>query len=261
MLIFFLTGFLASTVGAICGIGGGVIIKPVLDLFQLETVSAINFLSSCTVLAMSSYSVGQAKLSGDHQVSRFPGLPLALGAATGGLLGGRLFSAVKEIFHNPNAVGSIQAASLAIITAGTLLYTLNRRRIPTLQVQNKLYCVLIGLSLGCISSFLGIGGGPINLAVLYFFFSMDTKTAAANSLYIIFFSQLFSLLVTLATSAVPLFQPIALILMATGGVCGGITGRALNRKFNNRMVDQLFILLMVAIIGISFFNCIRYVVG
>ena len=45
MLVFFLVALGASAVGAVCGIGGGVIIKPVLDLLHLETVSAISFLS------------------------------------------------------------------------------------------------------------------------------------------------------------------------------------------------------------------------
>ena len=40
----------ASTVGAICGIGGGVIIKPVLDAMQIMTVQQVSFLSGCTVL-------------------------------------------------------------------------------------------------------------------------------------------------------------------------------------------------------------------
>ena len=51
--VFFGVSFLASIVGAICGIGGGVIIKPVLDAFGVLDVSAISFLSGCTVLAMS----------------------------------------------------------------------------------------------------------------------------------------------------------------------------------------------------------------
>ena len=51
MLIFFLVALGASVVGAVCGIGGGVIIKPVLDLLHLETVAAISFLSGCTVLS------------------------------------------------------------------------------------------------------------------------------------------------------------------------------------------------------------------
>lgn len=54
-----LISFLASTAGAICGIGGGVIIKPTLGLFQMASVSTISFLSGCTVLSMSLYSVGR----------------------------------------------------------------------------------------------------------------------------------------------------------------------------------------------------------
>lgn len=54
-LLYLLVSFLASVVGAVCGIGGGVIIKPVLDLFGLAGVSTISFLSGCTVLSMSLY--------------------------------------------------------------------------------------------------------------------------------------------------------------------------------------------------------------
>ena len=44
ILIFFIS-FLSSVVGAICGIGGGVIIKPVLDAADIMGVAAISFLS------------------------------------------------------------------------------------------------------------------------------------------------------------------------------------------------------------------------
>ena len=107
------------------------------------------------------------------------------------------------------------------------------------------------------SSFLGIGGGPINLVVLGYFFSMDTKTAAANSLYIILFSQAASLLATLVTGSVPEFRVPALILMVAGGIGGGIVGRSLNRKMDNRAVDKLFIGLMAVIIGICVYNATR----
>ena len=85
MLVFFLVALGASAVGAVCGIGGGVIIKPVLDLLHLETVSAISFLSGCTVLSMSCYSVGKSLLAGEKRVSLNVGTPLAVGAAAGGL--------------------------------------------------------------------------------------------------------------------------------------------------------------------------------
>lgn len=258
MLIFFFVALGASVVGAVCGIGGGVIIKPVLDLLHLETVSAISFLSGCTVLSMSCYSVGRAMLAGERRVSLSTGTPLALGSAAGGLLGSRLFSAVKAMSGDPNAVGAIQAACLAAVTLGTLIYTLNKDRVRTLRLENKPACAAIGLALGCMSSFLGIGGGPINLVVLYFFFSMDTKTAAANSLYIILFSQLCNLLTTLFAGSVPPFRWPVLALMVAGGLGGGILGRRLNRRMKGEAVERLFIALMAVIICISLFNTWRY---
>ncbi len=257
MLIFFLVSLCASAVGAICGIGGGVIIKPVLDLLHLETVTTISFLSGCTVLSMSCYSVVRAMAAGEKRVSLSTGTPLALGAAVGGLLGSRLFSAVRGMFENPNTVGAVQAACLAAVTLGTLIYTVCKSRVHTHRVESKTVCVVIGLALGCMSSFLGIGGGPINLVVLYFFFSMETKTAAANSLYIILFSQLANLLSTLA-GGVPPFRPAVLALMVAGGIGGGIIGRSLNKRLDNRAVERLFIGLMAVIIGISLFNSWRY---
>jgi uncharacterized membrane protein YfcA len=44
-LISILVSFCASVIGCICGIGGGVIIKPVLDATSGMGVSAISFLS------------------------------------------------------------------------------------------------------------------------------------------------------------------------------------------------------------------------
>ncbi len=258
MLIFFIVSLLASAVGAICGIGGGVVIKPVLDMLHLETVSTISFLSGCTVLSMSCYSVGRSMLAGERRVSFKTGTPLALGSVVGGILGKELFSLVQALFENQNTVGSVQAVCLAIVTAGTLIYTLKKEGIKTHQIKNWGLCLLIGLILGAMSSFLGIGGGPINLVVLYFFFSMDTKTAAANSLYIILFSQLSSLISTLVTGSVPDFRWPVLLVMVAGGIGGGMLGRSFNRKMDNRAVEKLFICLMGLIILISIYNGWRY---
>ena len=136
-MVAFLVSFLASTAGAICGIGGGVIIKPVLDLFQMASVSTISFLSGCTVLSMSLYSVGRAAASRDSVVDFKTGTPLALGAALGGVLGKQLFTAVKEAASNPNMVGGVQAGCLTIITIYTLAYTVNKANIKTRRVRGN----------------------------------------------------------------------------------------------------------------------------
>ena len=49
-VVFILVGFFASVIGCICGIGGGVIIKPVMDAFHLYSVSTVSFMSGCIVL-------------------------------------------------------------------------------------------------------------------------------------------------------------------------------------------------------------------
>ncbi len=257
-LLFFAVSFLASIIGAICGIGGGVIIKPVLDLCGLASVSTISFLSGCTVLSMSLYSVGKNLSSGDSRVDMKTGTPLAVGGAVGGIIGKQMFSAVRAMFANPNTVGAVQAACLALLTVGTLIYTVFKSRIRTRQIRSLPVCLAIGLALGILSSFLGIGGRPFNLVILFYFFSMDTKTAAQNSLYIILFSQVTSLITTLLTRSVPPFEWMALLLMVAGGIGGGMVGRKLNRRLDNAAVDKLFMGLMVVIICISVYNTLRY---
>ena len=258
VILYLIVSFLASVIGAICGIGGGVIIKPVLDLCGLASVSTISFLSGCTVLSMSCYSVAKNLSTGESRVDMKTGTPLAIGGALGGILGKQMFSAVRAMFANPNTVGAVQAICLALLTVGTLIYTINKNRIRTKQVLSPAVCLLIGLALGILSSFLGIGGGPFNLVILFYFFSMDTKTAAQNSLYIILFSQVTSLITTLLTHTVPEFEWAALILMVAGGISGGMAGRKLNKKLDNAAVDRLFIGLMAVIICISIFNTARY---
>ena len=257
-VLFFLVAFLASIIGAICGIGGGVIIKPTLDSLQVMPVAAISFLSGCTVLTMSAYSVIKAKLSGDSVVETKTGLPLALGAVIGGVLGKELFDLAGNLLANKEKVGMIQAICLLLITFGTLLYTLLKDRIQTRQIQNPVLSGLIGLLLGLVSAFLGIGGGPINLVVLFYFFSMKTKTAAANSLYIILFSQLASFLRVVFSGKVPAVSPILLLITVIGGMAGGMVGRKINRRIDNQVVDRLFIGLMIVLIGINAYNIWRF---
>ena len=253
-LVFLIVCFGASIVGAICGIGGGVIIKPVLDSFGVLDVTAISFLSGCTVLSMTTYSVLKNKISGESHVTMKTGFPLAIGAAVGGLIGKWLFSYVKSLSSDPNKVGAVQALCLLIVTLGTLIYTIYKAKIKTYEVDSAIVCVLIGI----LSSFLGIGGGPINLVVLFFFFSMSTKLAAENSLYIIFFSQIASLISTIVTGSVPDFQIGVLVLMVAGGIAGGICGRAINKKIDEKTVDKLFIALMVLMIVINIYNIYKF---
>ncbi len=257
-LLYLLISFIASVAGAVCGIGGGVVIKPVLDLFQLADVAAVSFLSGCTVLVMSGYSVLHNICGRSSRVDFKTGSFLAAGAVLGGIAGKQLFSLAEYSFPNSQQVGSVQSVCLAAVTLAAFLYTLKREKITGMKVTGRAACLSVGLALGLLSSFLGIGGGPINLVALFFFFGMDTKTAAQNSLYIILFSQAASLLTALVTSSVPDFSWSVLLLMAAGGVGGGILGRVLHHRMKEEAVSRLFLWMMGLIILVSVYNAVRY---
>lgn len=257
--IFLIISFLASLIGAICGVGGGIIIKPVLDTFNIMSVSTISFLSSCTVLAMSLVSVyknirSNTKIDINLRISTF----LGIGAAIGGVLGNNIFRRLKLLFENENIIGAIQAFLLIIITILTLIYIKNKEKIKTINVSSPYSCALIGLLLGVISSFLGIGGGPINLVVLSYFFSMKTKSAAANSIYIIMFSQITNFLSVLISKSIPDFNVDILIVMILGGIVGGLLGSKVNINISTMKVDKLFKYLILLIITINVYNFFKF---
>ena len=259
IVVFFAVSLLASIVGSICGIGGGVIIKPVLDAMNVMSVSCISFLSGCTVLTMSVVSVYKNMRAGKKLNLRIATL-LAVGAAVGGVAG-KMIQTVKASVGNENFVGMVQAIVLIGVTGITFVYTIFKKKIHTLTLNNAAVCVIVGLVLGIMSSFLGIGGGPINLMVLGFLFSMSTKESALASLYIIVFSQVTSLVQTVVTGTIPPVQLSYLVLMVIGGLLGGTIGSKINKKIEDEKVDKLFMALMFIIICINIYNTYKFAVA
>lgn len=58
--------FLATLLGPICGIGGGVIIKPVVDALGIMPVAEVSFLSGIAVLVMAVVTLVQDALAGER---------------------------------------------------------------------------------------------------------------------------------------------------------------------------------------------------
>jgi len=266
-VIFFVVSILASVVGAICGVGGGVFMKPALDAVGVLPVNTITFLSTCTVSEMTSYNVITAAINtkkggNDNLIDWNLTTWLAIGSAIGGVIGKNIYSNIKAGFANQEAVGGYQALALLIAVFLTLLYTVNKKKFKGFQVKNSLALIVLGFLLGTLSSFVGIGGGPMNLAVLFFFLSMPTKMAAQNSLYMILISQTASLIMTFVKGNVPtaLYQDvdpglwIMLIGMMICGIYGGKVGKKLNKKLPTETVDKLFVILIFVIMALCVWN-------
>ena len=254
VLFYFLVCLLATMAGGISGVGGGVIIKPVMDAVSGLPVAEISFLSGCTVLAMTAVSVFNSR-GGSVKIEPRRGTLLAVGGAVGGIAGKELFEVVRGM--GGSLIMVAQQTMMIILTLAVLVYTIRKAHIRTLEVSGSAACVIIGFLLGVLSSFLGIGGGPINLMILSFFFSMDSKTAALTSLYIIFFSQAVSFISTLIEGFPP-FEISMLLPMMVAAVLGATLGRAFSKKMSSHAVDVLFSWMLVIITLISIYNCVRF---
>lgn len=255
-LLVFLVCFLACGVGAVAGVGGGIIIKPVLDATGIMNSVQISFLSGCTVLTMTAYSVISKHLtnkSGSNSTTRTRFL--ALGAIIGGIVGKTLFDLlVATVNTNLILIKRVQSGILLALVMLTFLYMVREDKIKTYNVENGFLLVVIGLALGLMSSFLGIGGGPFNLMFLSFFLSMGTKDAASNSLYIILWSQLASLVETIILGKVPDVNMMYLVIMVIAGLLGGVIGRKINSKISEKAVRMTFLGLIVLIMAICIYN-------
>jgi uncharacterized membrane protein YfcA len=250
-----ITVLVATFAGSISGIGGGVLIKPVMDALCDMTSSQISFLSGTTVLGMTAVSLLKSR-KGTIKIDR-RGTMMALGAAFGGLFGKMLFNKATSSFPS-SKVSLVQNIIMVVLTVTVFIYTLKKEHIQKKQMTNPVFSIFCGVFLGLMSSFLGIGGGPINIMILSYFFSMDSKTAALNSLYIIFFSQAVNLVSNAISGSIPEIDVVQLLAMIATGIVGAMVGRSLSKKMSDKNVDTLFMILMVVIIGISIYNCFHF---
>lgn len=247
--LYFLIGLLASTIGAIAGIGGGVFMKPILDFLGHYPVETIGVLSSTTVFSMSTVSLWTRRRE-VKTMDKMQALLLAGGAVIGGLLGKSIFTSLLAY----GWVGTVQTSLLIIIFAAVLIYVQFKEKFPSYYIENNWIILLIGITLGLLSAFLDIGGGPHNIAILSLFFALNAKKAGLYSIFIIFFSQLSALILTVTTVDLGSYNLIMLPGMVIGGILGGALGSRLSKWFSIETVEVIFKIIIIALLILNFYN-------
>ena len=251
-LIYLFIALVATTLGSMAGLGGGVIIKPILDFLGDYNLSTISVLSSFTVFSMAIVSIiKQIRYKFKIEVRKT--VLIGIGSIFGGLIGEKLVKFILTLMQ-PTTVTVIQNFVLAILLILVYIYMNNKDKFKSYHIENSVACIAIGLLLGAIASFLSIGGGPINVCVLTIFFSMNTKEAAVNSIITILFSQA-SKLVTVATSSgFSAFDLSMLPFMVVGGILGGIIGSRFNKLYSSETILKVFNVVLIALIILNFYN-------
>lgn len=253
ILIYSIIILLATFLGAFVGLGGGVIIKPMLDLIGHDSVAAVNFISACAVFSMSISSTLKHIRAKTKIDFKFIAL-LSVGAVAGGIAGSNLFNFMLGIFDS-NILKRIQGLILGILLLSAVIY-INTKNAKSFKIKSPVIIILVGLTLGFIASFLGVGGGPINVAFIVLFFSMSMKEAAVYSVGTIFFSQLSKLISMAVTSTIPQVNIVTILAAIACAVIGGILGAKMNKKYNDKALKVVFTIVVAGIAAVNFYNAI-----
>lgn len=255
-IIYFIVIVIANSLGAVVGMGGGILIKPIFDMIGASSVIATSFYSTLAVFIMSIVSTFfrvQAGLKIDFKKVVF----LAMGSTIGGYLGNACFEYIVQYLGNDRALLT-QIGVTVITLLITLLYT--RSKIRSIHCTSKKAYVYCGISLGFLASFLGIGGGPINVALLMLMFDMVIKDATAYSICIIFCSQFSKLLVLGITGQIYKYSGILLMFISLGSIVGGILGAKLSDILSGNKVHKLFQGMIIITILLNVYNCICLII-
>ncbi len=254
-ILYFLIAIGATTIGAMTGVGGGVIIKPMLDILGHYNSLTISTLSAITVLAMAIASFTK-QLIARSKIDMSIVIPLALGSILGGVIGQKTLSYISSIMTNPNHITVIQNAFLAVLIIVILLYTINRAKIKSHHLHGIWISAVVGMVLGIMSSFLAIGGGPINVVAFVYLFSYDLKKATQSSIITILFAQIANVF-SIATLHGFTEQDLSMLpVMVVGAVSGGLIGSKLVGSLSEKGVALAFNILQIVVFCICILNIV-----
>lgn len=255
-IVYFLISLGATTAGALTGMGGGVIIKPLLDLLGDLSAADIGVLSSVTVFSMALVSISK-QIRQNTAIDWKIAVPLVVGSIFGGGVGDRILMVVLAAVRSNHLVVVIQNICLAFLVAAVFIYLGKGDNRPVLGVRGVMPAILVGVFLGIASSFLGIGGGPINVALIIFVFACDIKTAAVYSLVTILSAQVSKLSSVLLSGNFFSYDLSMLPVMVFGAIAGGWIGSKLNKTFTEKTVVRAFKGMQILVFAICLYNILN----
>jgi uncharacterized membrane protein YfcA len=254
-LLLVVLGFFAGLLGALTGIGGGILLSPLLALhFGIPIRQAIgtSLVAVITTSAASS-SVHLQRHTTDIRLGMTLELATALGAAVTAYLvayfnrnvlegifaGFLLYSAITILRRGGKVKPEDESEELPARNNGEVV-------IPPYEPQR--YPLGLGASLvaGGLSGLLGIGGGPIKVPVMYLFMEVPLIVATATSNFMIG--------VTAAASAIVYYRRGDILVqyaapLAVGVFMGSLLGARLAPRIRTLYVVYLLATIMIYLAG------------
>src|SRR5215469_2626963 len=245
-------GFCAGLLGALTGIGGGVLLTPILALhFGIPIRQAIgtSLVAVITTSAASS-SVHLQRHTTDIRLGMTLELATSLGAAVMAYLAGYFNRSVLEGLF----AAFLLYSSITILRSGGKMKSDEHAaplkngngEVPPYEPQR--YPLGLGASLlaGALSGLLGIGGGPIKVPVMLLFMNVPLVVATATSNFMIG--------VTAGASAIVYYRrgdilPGIAAPLAVGVFLGSLLGARLAPRVHTKVVMYLLVGIMLYLAG------------
>ena len=236
-------GVAAGMLGSMIGLGGGIIVVPVLTFLGFPpTVAASNSLFA----ALSNAIASTVSYSKQKRIEFSLGLKLGLLSVPGTVLGAVISTdTAPEIFKI--LFGFVLIASAA--------YIFLRRKIESkekiLSQQMMIFAVGASFFAGIISSFFGIGGGIIFVPLMVVGMGMAMKRAAPTSQLILLFASLSGVIVHSVLGHPDFLQA---GFLAIGSFIGGLIGARLSIDIKERYLQILVSVVILIAAGKLFFD-------
>jgi len=261
VILMFIIGLVTALVGSIAGLGGGVILVPVL-LFLGDQLSAFDWVTpqsivgiSLVVMIFTGMSSALSYLKHDR-VDKKIGYVFLIGSIPGGIIGSWLNQFFKtDMFSLLFGCIMIVVSLLFFIprkTPGTYLFNKGLKREKVIEGTTYTYQMpivfglILSLGVGMLSGLLGIGGGSLMVPAMILLFNMPTHIATATSMFMIFFASI-------SSSATHIFlghvEWAYTLYFIPGAYLGGTLGARVNRHLKGQAVEW-FLRVLLILIGI-----------
>ena len=240
-----LLGFAAGVLGSMLGLGGGVIVVPVLTFLGFSpTVAASNSLFA----ALSNAIASTASYSRQKRIEFSLGIKLGLLSIPGTVLGAVI---------STDAAPGIFKILFGLVLIASAAYVFLRKKLETgeknLSKQMVVFAIGASFFAGIISAFFGIGGGIIFVPLMVAGMGMAMKKAAPTSQLILLFSSLSGVIVHSILGHPDFLQA---GFLAIGSFIGGLVGARLSVDIKDRYLQILVSVVILIAAAKLFFDSV-----
>ena len=236
-------GFAAGILGSMIGLGGGVIVVPVLTFLGFSPTAAA---SNSLFAALSNAVASTISYSKQKRIEYSIGWKLGLLSIPGTILGAII---------STDAAPHIFKILFGLVLVASAVYIFLRGRIKSgdTKLSPLMIVFAVGASFfaGIISSFFGIGGGIIFVPLMVVGMGMAMKRAAPTSQMILLFASL-SGVITHSLLGHPDFLQAG--FLAIGSFIGGLVGARLSIQIKERNLQILVSVVLLIAAAKLFFD-------